>query len=361
MLSEQVRLHYEEHPYPHYPLLASIRQTDTYHLSLQAIWSYFNGTPPPKSAKRILIAGCGSFAPYPFSVANADCQIVALDLSSRSLKRAQLHCLLHGHTGVQFEQGDLCNPKKALGTFGMIDAFGVLHHLDNPLAGLCALEKRLAPDGVLRIMLYSRYARREEESIRRALRLLHISDIGSVKKLLHRCHDNSRLATYIATSSETKHDSGLADALLHPCVKTYLIDEVLELVKKAGLIPLRFAHHAALLDSSAEIERIRNMELKKESPGNFILYLARNMTETINKENSKIIINRCLKPLLGFLHFGSSEISPRLGMENQLISPKERIFLRSFKKEVAWKSLSEETKQKLIPYRNALFLLQYND
>src|SRR4051812_40030039 len=106
-MTDPVRQHYELYPYPHYPLLASIRACDTYALNLAALWARFNGRLPAPEANRILIAGCGSFSPYPFSVANPQAEITALDLSQKSLGRAKLHCLLHGRGNVLYCQGDL--------------------------------------------------------------------------------------------------------------------------------------------------------------------------------------------------------------------------------------------------------------
>jgi len=258
-MSDMVRQHYELYPYPHYPLLAAIRRCDTYVLNLTALWTRFNGVLPPWTAKRILIAGCGSFAPYPFSLANPDADITALDLSSRNIRRARLHCLLHGNRNITFRHGDLLDHSSTEDTFGLIDAYGVLHHLQDPLAGLKALAARLSEGGILRVMLYSRYARREEESIRRAFRLLGVSDPATAKRIIERSKPGSRLRRFVEASHETTFDAGLADALLHPRVHTYRIDGFMELVRQSGLEPLLFAHDGALDDVNREVERIRRM------------------------------------------------------------------------------------------------------
>lgn len=366
LMAEQVRRHYEEYPYPCYPLIASVRPADTPHLNLQALWAYFNNTLPPKSAQRILIAGCGTFAPYPFSVANPDSDIVALDLSEKSLKRARLHTFLHGCRNVNFEAGDLCSGNVAPGLFGMIDAFGVLHHLEDPSAGLIALEKRLAPDGVIRVMLYSRYARREEESIRRALRLLKVRELKGLKKLLKRSPADSRVNNYVSSSSEASYDSGLADALLHPCVHTYKIEELLELVASADLVPLRFAHYGAHADPDTEISRIRAIEACHESPGNFVLYLGRKKAKTghtpsKNLDESMIVINPSLRNYVARFSMKKLAIDSRFGSGELLLDRKERNFLRAFMVPTPCSSLSEEAKQKVAVYRDALFLLQYKN
>src|SRR6185369_9405136 len=195
-MSEAVRRHYEMYPYPHYPLLASVRRCDTYASNLAALWSRFNGELPPPQAARILIAGCGSFAPYPFALSNPGTAITALDLSAKSLRRARLHCLLHGLGGVEFLAGDLCHPGALQGQFGLIDAYGVLHHLEDPLTGLRTLAGRLVPGGILRVMVYSSYTRSEEESIRRALRLLKVTEPAAVQALIRRAAPDSRLRRF---------------------------------------------------------------------------------------------------------------------------------------------------------------------
>ena len=359
-MSETVRRHYELYPYPHYPLLAAVRRRDTYALNLIAQWARFNGALPPQEAMRILIAGCGSFAPYPFAVANPGVPVTALDLSQRSLRRARLHCLLHGRCTVTFQAGDLLDPAVADGRFSLIDAYGVLHHLENPLAGLKALEARLTRGGILRIMVYSRYARAEEESIRRAFRLLGVRDPAAARRLIKRSKPGSRLRRFAESSDETSFRSGLADALLHPRVHTFRIDGLMELVRQTGLEPLLFAHDGALEDTGQEIERIRRLETGKQSPGNFILYLGRNVAGPCPDDaDSLLMLNPCLISAVGALQLGTQQIPPRLGHANPPLGRSERRFLRQFLRPVPVGSLSPESLPGVAEYVNALFLLRY--
>lgn len=357
-MSDAVRRHYETHPYPNYPLLASLRRRDTYALNLEALWSRFNGQLPPDDNRRILIAGCGSFAPYPFSLANPHGEITALDLSRRSLNRARLHCLLHGRTNVGFRSGDLLDPAVAPGPFALIDAYGVLHHLDDPLVGLQALAQRLAEGGILRVMLYSRYARRQEDSIRRAFRLLGVKDTATARRLMARSRPGSRLRRYGRESSEAASGSGLADALLHPCVHSFRIDELMELVAAGGLTPLLFAHDGALPAIGEEVERIRAMEVERASPGNFILYLGRN-TGSPCGDPGALLLNPCLRGCVGRLHLAATLIPGRFGHPTPPLGRSERAFLRGFLKPVARESLSPEARRAADIYTKALFLLQY--
>ena len=359
-MSNTVQAHYQSYPYPVYPLIASVRRCDTYALNLKALWARFNRVLPPTEAEKILIAGCGTFAPYPMAVANPGVPITALDLSERSLRRARWHCLLHGKQNVSFSCGDLSDGTAIVDRFGLIDSFGVLHHLADPLAGLKALESRLVPGGILRIMLYSRYARREEESIRRAFRLLGVNSPRDARNLLRKARKGSRLAEYLAASDETDTLSGLADALLHPCVQTYRVDDLLEMVSNAGLEPLLFAHRGALEDPAEEILRLRTLEKDRRSPGNFVLYLGKNKRVVESSPGDAFIeLNPCLVTSVSRFRFGTGQIISRIGGNDSTIRGRERSFLRKFITPVRRSELSGEEAEQVAEYKRRLLLFEY--
>ncbi|HEY3308927.1 MAG TPA: class I SAM-dependent methyltransferase [Desulfuromonadaceae bacterium] len=354
-----VRRHYNLYPYPDYPLLASLRRCDTYAINFSSLWARFNGCLPPKT-QRILIAGCGSFSPYPFALANPRADITALDISAKNIQQARLHCFLHAHLNVSFLIGDLLDQTATSGTFGLIDAFGVLHHLEDPIAGIKALAARLGEGGILRIMMYSRYARRTEESVRRAFRMLKVQDLTTAKRIVQRAPLGSRLHKFVLESAEAAFDSGLADALLHPRVQTFRIDEFIELVNQSGLEPLLFAHDGALDDFEQELERLRRMEKEKTSPGNFILYLGRNSkgAYSTDEASSVIMLNPCLSAAVGPLNLGNLRIPARLGHSNLVLGYKDRRFLRQFRRPVSWTKLTPEQQSAVNLYKKSLFLIQ---
>lgn len=358
-MGNSVRDHYQQYPYPHYPLMASVRRCDTYALNLQALWLHFNGTLPPPEAQRILIAGCGTFAPYPWAVANPDVPITALDLSSRTLRRAAWHCRLHGRTTIDFRCANIIDRNVIVGSYGIIDSYGVLHHLEDPQQGLHVLTSHLAPGGIIRVMLYSRYARRDEESIRRALKLLGITTPHEAKQLLRKAPPDSRLHRYIAASDEHHTVAGLADALLHPCVHTYRIDEILDMVAHCGLVIHRFGHHNACENPAEEIVRLRQLETERRAPDNFVLYLGHHPKQPKTTAGSLILLNPCLTTIVGRTTFGTARVVERLGCKNPPLTRQERKFLRQFTVPVALNSLSEECKQRVAVYKRLLFLVEY--
>jgi SAM-dependent methyltransferase len=271
------------------------------------------------------------------------------------------HCLLHGKLNVEYRCGDLSDQAAIAGEFGLIDSFGVLHHLEDPLAGLKALERRIVPGGILRIMLYSRYARREEESIRRAFRLLGIETPRAARRLFKKARAGSRLAGYLAAADETATDAGIADALLHPRARTYRIDELLEMISQAGLRPLLFAHPGALEDVAEEIDRLRALDKMQRSPGNYVLYLGRNNETTLGKAaDSMIMLNPCLTASVSLFKLGTLRIPARTGCCNPPLGFRARSFLRAFTSPVPGSSITGEEAELVAMYKRALFLLEYS-
>jgi len=357
---QAVRGHYERHPYPHYPLLATIPRCDTYALNLQAIWATFNGTWLEPAQARILLAGCGAFAPYPLRLANPQTGIDAVDLAAANLRRARLHCLLHRCGGVRFSQRNFLDPAQVPGPYHFIDAFGVLHHLTEPVAGFRALEQRLVPGGILRVMVYGRYARQEAESIRRACRLLGIRDVPTLKRLLRRAPKGSRISDYLEASWESRTDTGLADLFLHPCVHTYRIDEFLAVIAQTGLKPLRFTHTGALADPTAEIERLRDLDRRRETLTNIICYLGRDAQGPAElTAGTYLWLNPSLLAAVAPWRLQPVRPMDRLGQANLPIDGDARRFLRRFQHPVAIGELTTAQLQEAERYVRAWYLLCY--
>ncbi len=152
-----VTAHYERYVYPQFPLLSSVKKADTYALNLESLWARFNGEKPGSQDQQILLAGCGSFSPYPTAVANPNAKITALDLSRANLRRARFHTLLHGYFNVDFIAGDLGESPNFLPhhSFHFIDCYGVLHHIPDISAALQAIHRLLKPGAMVRMMVYS--------------------------------------------------------------------------------------------------------------------------------------------------------------------------------------------------------------
>ena len=88
-------------------------------------------------------------------------EVLWLDLSPASKAVAVARADVRGLTNIRFVQGSLLEAKMLVGgDFDYVDCCGVLHHLDEPEAGLAALTAVLKPDGDIGVMVYGALGRR---------------------------------------------------------------------------------------------------------------------------------------------------------------------------------------------------------
>jgi SAM-dependent methyltransferase len=233
---EALAQHYEKYPYPSYPLFALGRWAHLKSVDLES----WGASHPVQSA---WIVGCGTIAPLMFARRNPRVHIIASDLSRRSLKKAQLRSILHGLHSVEFVQEDLIESHYRE-TFDAIDCYGVLHHTFSPSLALGKLAKALKTGGVLRLMVYSREARSEIESLRRGVVESSLKSLNEVRKWLRK--------QAVAKRGDLSNPMGIADALLNPIVHTF--------------------DHQAYQDLLATQEKSLR-EIHREASGNFVSFL----------------------------------------------------------------------------------------
>lgn len=145
-VSSNVAKQYEENPYPrwrhiNFPNLSSEQKK----LS---------------KGKEILVAGCGTgheIANVALYYPNAS--ILGIDLSIPSLAYAKQKAIELNIDNIELMQADILELDSIGRKFDMILCGGVLHHMEEPLAGWFKLIDRLKPEGILKIALYSEMAR----------------------------------------------------------------------------------------------------------------------------------------------------------------------------------------------------------
>lgn len=159
--SLRVRNQYEENPYPRWNHLCQ-GQTKTLSVYLSA---YFPEECLPASINLnrpldVLVAGCGT-GKHPLSTfRQLHCSsLLAVDISRTSLAYAQRMAQKHGITGIEFLHADILDLSTLDRRFDYIECVGVLHHMQDPLAGWRVLRNLLKPGGVMHIALYSETAR----------------------------------------------------------------------------------------------------------------------------------------------------------------------------------------------------------
>ena len=118
----------------------------------------------------ILIAGCGTgqhsigtAARFKFS------KVLAIDLSLSSLAYAKRKTEELGIENINHMQADILDLRQLNKQFDIIESSGVLHHMDNPMAGWKALKDCLKPGGLIKIGLYSEIARQHIVEMRKEI------------------------------------------------------------------------------------------------------------------------------------------------------------------------------------------------
>ena len=161
--SREVREQYEENPYPRWVKLAvapkgrSVAEACNkakLQLHTDNIKSVFSPS--------ILIAGCGT-GQHSIGTASsfANCKVTAVDLSCASLAYAQRKTKELGITNIEYLQADILRLGELDQEFDIIESSGVLHHMDDPMAGWRVLVGLLKIGGLMNIGLYSELARRQ--------------------------------------------------------------------------------------------------------------------------------------------------------------------------------------------------------
>lgn len=202
---------------------------------------------PDPSPVRVLLAGCGTGQQLLTSATRlAEREIVALDLSRASLGRAARLVEEWGLQGVTFVQGDLRDVARLGREFDLIECVGVLHHLEDPDAGLAALVGALAPGGLMQLGLYSERGRQDVLAARALLQSagLTATDEAGLRaaRSLLRSLPEDHPAKGVTRSPDFASLTGLRDLVLHPVERRYTPLGLGELLVRQGLSLLGLQH-----------------------------------------------------------------------------------------------------------------------
>ena len=237
---DKVRAQYEAYPYPARDPKDEAKRLVTgspSHL-LEIDHYIFAGARDWSQPFRALVAGGGTgdgtimLAQH---LADRGCpaEIVYLDLSEASRRIAEARAAQRKLTRIAFHTGSLLDAA-SLGPFDYIDCCGVLHHLEDPDAGLRALVAALAPEGGLGLMLYGTLGRTGVYPMQAMLRALG-ADIVAAKRLLAALPASNWLRRNPHLGDHLQNDAGLYDLLLHAQDRAYTVPEVYAFLDRAGL------------------------------------------------------------------------------------------------------------------------------
>jgi SAM-dependent methyltransferase len=290
----RVRDQYEAYPYPQRDPAdenkrlivgspSDVREIDHYLFAGRRDWA---------KPFKALIAGGGTgdaLVMMAQQLANrgAPAELHYLDLSraAASIARARIEArglshLARFHGGSLLDAGNI-----APGPYDYIDCNGVLHHLEDPAAGLRALAGLLKPGGGIGLMVYGELGRTGVYDAQAMLRTLcanrpDAERLATARALLrvlpatNRLRRNPLVGDHLAGG-----DAGLYDLLLHSRDRAYRVGELAALVEGAGLgivslieaaryEPSTYLDDAALLERLAPLSAIERAAFAELLAGN---------------------------------------------------------------------------------------------
>jgi 2-polyprenyl-3-methyl-5-hydroxy-6-metoxy-1,4-benzoquinol methylase len=193
---------------------------------------------------RILIAGCGT-GRHSVSTAQRfpDASMLAVDLSLTSLAYAVRKTRELGIRNVEYRQADILALGSAGERFDVIECSGVLHHLEDPVAGWRTLCSLLHPGGVMRVGLYSALARRHVE---RARALVAAEGFAATPDGIRACrsailarHDDPLLAR-VARGEDFYSLSGCRDLVFHVREQSFTLPQIAAILAELDLAFIGF-------------------------------------------------------------------------------------------------------------------------
>lgn len=245
---------YNTYPFPPEPLLDEPPPGYNWRWNWLAAYNFCTGRKPARRKIRILDAGCGTGVGTEYLVhLNPEASVVAIDLSAGALEVAKQRCQRSQAHRVEFHHLSLYDVEQLAGEFDLINCVGVLHHLPDPIAGIRALAKKLAPGGLMHIFVYGELGRWEIRLMQQAIALLQGEKRGDYRdgvqvgrKIFASLPEKNRLVKREKErwSLENQRDECFADMYLHPQEIDYNIETLFELIDASGLEFIGFSNPA---------------------------------------------------------------------------------------------------------------------
>ncbi|MBW4617348.1 MAG: class I SAM-dependent methyltransferase [Desmonostoc vinosum HA7617-LM4] len=243
---------YNTYPFPPEPLLDEPPPGYNWRWNWLTAHSFCTGYKPQRQDIRILDAGCGTGVGTEYLVhLNPKAAVVGIDLSTGALAVAKERCQRSGANRVEFHHLSLYDVEELPGEFDLINCVGVLHHLSDPIRGIQALAKKLAPGGFMHIFVYGELGRWEIQLMQKAIAILQGDKRGDYRdgvqvgrQIFSSLPENNRIVKYEKQrwSWENQRDECFADMYVHPQEIDYNIDTLFELIDAAGLEFIGFSN-----------------------------------------------------------------------------------------------------------------------
>ncbi|MDA7479691.1 tetratricopeptide repeat protein, partial [Planktomarina temperata] len=238
-VSSKVRDQYEVRPYPRWvnlglPLKSAPISTVVEEIQLKLVDDQIKEIEAPN----ILIAGCGTGQHSIGTTARfKGSNVLAIDLSLSSLSYAKRKTEELGIQNIKYMQADILDLGKLGRRFDIVESAGVLHHMEDPVAGWRVLTDCLKPGGLMKIGLYSELARQHIVEMRQEISKAGIGSDDAAMKSFRKT---------VMTSGQNHHKqilnfrdfyslSELKDLLFHVQEHRFTIPQIQDSLSELGL------------------------------------------------------------------------------------------------------------------------------
>ena len=238
-VSSKVRDQYEESPYPRWVNLGlSFKSLSISEVSDKRELRLFDNTINKVTAPNILIAGCGTGQDSISTAARfQNSKVLAIDLSLSSLAYAKRKTEELGIQNIEYMQADILDLDKLDRQFDIVESAGVLHHMDDPMAGWRVLTDCLKPGGLMKIGLYSELARQHIVEMREEINQGGSGSSDLAMKSFRNGVINSNKDHHkkILNSADFYSISTLRDLLFHVQEHRFTIPQIKDCLRELGL------------------------------------------------------------------------------------------------------------------------------
>lgn len=258
----KVREQYENYPYPYAnPESEKTLLNATLIDRLDLINHYhYAGRNDFAQGYEVMVAGGGTGNSVIFLAEQLrdkkNARVVYLDFSESSMEVAKERAKIRKLNNIVWVHASILDiPKLDLGKFDYISCTGVLHHLENPSAGLDALASVLKEDGLMAIMVYGKNGRAAVYQIQELMAMINFGEENMQTKV-----DNCKIAinslsslhifNKMNDSIKIESDIDIYDLFLHSQDKAYSVLDLYRFVNASNLqISKMFAFRGSFGDA----------------------------------------------------------------------------------------------------------------
>ena len=244
--SNAVREQYEESPYPRWTYLPPARAMRVMECIKEHLFMETKVPLKLKDDPNILIAGCGTGIQTLLVASRFPrAKILSIDLSSASIAYAMRKAKeLKLDKNLEFMQADILDLDKLNRQFDIVESIGVLHHMQDPMAGWRILTKMVKSGGAMRIGLYSKIARKDIIAAREEIAERGLQDtIENIRQFRNECLLSQKYN--FIRNSDFYTTSNVRDLLFHRSEQQFTIPQLQSCLKELGLQFMGFQYNGA--------------------------------------------------------------------------------------------------------------------